>query len=296
MRYLVLILCLAMGTAAAAQDRDQTLADIRQELTVLNVEIQKLRRELSTTGSAGGLDTAGSALQRLDAIEAEAQRLTSKTEELEHVINRVVEDGTNRIGDLEFRLVELEGGDVSKLGETSTLGGVTPGPTGGSTGATADSGTNAGTGTAGDTGTGAADPSIAAVPGGTELAVSEEADFRRAGEALANGDFRGAADLFAAFGETYPGSPLEAQARLGHGKALEQLGEQSQAARAYLGAFTLAPNGPEAPEALFRLGRMLGNLGQTQESCMTLREVTTRFPDAAVATDARAEMQSRSCS
>ena len=41
------------------------------------------------------------------------QRLTSKSEELENRINRIVSDGTTRIGDLEFRLVELEGGDVS---------------------------------------------------------------------------------------------------------------------------------------------------------------------------------------
>jgi len=32
-------------------------------------------------------------------------RLNSKAEELENRINRVVTDGTNRIGDLEFRLV-----------------------------------------------------------------------------------------------------------------------------------------------------------------------------------------------
>ena len=57
---------------APAQDRTQTLADIRQDLSVqLNVEIQGLRRELSTTGDAG-LDVSGSGITgRLDAIEAE---------------------------------------------------------------------------------------------------------------------------------------------------------------------------------------------------------------------------------
>ena len=56
-------------------------------------------------------------------MESELQRLTSKTEELENRVNRIVADGTRRIGDLEFRLVELEGGDVGALGQTSTLGG-----------------------------------------------------------------------------------------------------------------------------------------------------------------------------
>jgi hypothetical protein len=127
MRQIALILSLTFGLActggAFAQSQDETLADIRQELTVLYVEIQKLKRELSTTGGAGPLEAGGSALQRLDAIEAEVQRLTSKTEQMEHRIDQVVRDGTNRIGDLEFRLVELEGGDLSKLGDTPTLGG-----------------------------------------------------------------------------------------------------------------------------------------------------------------------------
>ena len=270
----LMIGCLAAGLAlpsvGAAQDRNETLADIRQQLSVLFVEIQKLKRELSTTGAAGGsLDTSGSALQRLDSLEQETQRLTARTEELEFRVNRIVEDGTNRIGDLEFRLVELEGGDVSKLGETTTLGGGQAAP--------------------------APAPAQPVQPAETELAVSEEADFRRAQEALAKSDFRSAADLFAAFGETYPGSPLETEAQLRRGQALEGLGEASLAARSYLNAFSGAPNGPLAPEALFRLGRMLAELGQGQEACVTLREVGVRFPDSSYAAQAQGEAQSRNC-
>ena len=36
---------------AAAQSRQETLADIRQQLTVLYVAVQQLKRELSTTGA-----------------------------------------------------------------------------------------------------------------------------------------------------------------------------------------------------------------------------------------------------
>ncbi|OWU85473.1 tol-pal system protein [Oceanicola sp. 22II-s10i] len=275
MRAFVFILSLVIGSGlsvpgARAQASDETLADIRQELSVLFVEIQKLKRELSTTGGAGTVATGGSALQRLDAIEAEVQRLTSKTETLEHTINSVVSDGTNRIGDLEFRLVELEGGDVSKLGDTPTLGGVTPGPV-------------------------AAAPADPVKPPETELAISEESDFKRAQDALAAGDNRSAADLFAAFGESYPGSPLEAQAQIGRGKALEALGEISQAARSYLAAFSGAPNGPHAAEALYNVGRMLGALDQVQEACVTLREVPARFPSSPFAGQAQTEMQARAC-
>ena len=52
----VLALCLGLAAPVAeAQDQAQTLADIRQELSVLFVEIQRLRGELNTTGVVQGL-------------------------------------------------------------------------------------------------------------------------------------------------------------------------------------------------------------------------------------------------
>ena len=109
------IVGLCLGTAPVLAQDKQTLADIRQELTVLFVEIQKLKRELSTTGSASAAVSGSSVLDRVNAIENELSRVTAKTEELELRVDAIVRDGTNRIADLEFRLVEAEGGDVSKL-------------------------------------------------------------------------------------------------------------------------------------------------------------------------------------
>ncbi|MEY8843105.1 tol-pal system protein, partial [Cribrihabitans sp. XS_ASV171] len=117
-------MALFLAQPLAAQDRAQTLADIRQELTVLHVEIQRLRREFSTTGAPSSNLSGSSVLERVDAIEAELQRLTRQTEQLTQRIDRVVADGTNRVGDLEFRLCELEADcDIAKLSEGTTLGG-----------------------------------------------------------------------------------------------------------------------------------------------------------------------------
>ncbi|MDW3183687.1 tol-pal system protein YbgF [Roseobacter sp.] len=278
MRNLVAIVtALALLPLSVAAQDDQTLADIRQEMTVLYVEIQKLRRELSTTGGASVNTGGASVLDRMTAIEAEMQRLTSKTEELEFRINRIVEDGTNRLGDLEFRLVELEGGDIAALGETSTLGGDIPATV-------APAAPAPGTGTA-----------TALPEGGTQLAVGEEEDFKKAQAALAEGDFQQAVTLFENFSQTYPGGPLAAGADLGRGEALEGLGDTREAARAYLSSFSVAPTGPLAPQSLFRLGRSLGGLGQTQEACVTLGEVGLRFPTDPAAEQARAEMQRLGC-
>lgn len=270
---LALIAVLVVPTSPAAQDRQRTLADIRQELTVLHVEIQRLKREMSTTGAPVTNLSGTGVLDRVAAIESELQRLTAQTEELEHRINRIVADGTNRIGDLEFRLVELEGGDVSKLGETSTLGGDTGNPAPAS-----------------------AQVPPAGTPPASELAVGEQADFDAARAALAAGDNARAAELFARFNQSYPGSPLAAEADLNRGRALAATGDSREAARAYLASFTADQTGPTAPVALLELGAALGRLGQTSQACITLGEVEARFPASDSVARARQEMAALGCS
>ena len=269
-------LFLLSATLVSAQN-SETLADIRQELTVLHVEMQKLKRELSTTGTAGSATGGGSLLERVDSIESELRRLTSKTEDLQFRVERVVKDGTNRVGDLEFRLVELEGGDVSNLSETTTLGGGEA-PT-----ATAPAPTPV------------EQAPVTPTEDAPELAVGEEADFNAARAALEAGEFDSAAEKFKAFNEVYPGSPLSSKAQIAYGAALEGQGDLTGAARAYLAAFSQNPNGSDAPEALYRLGTGLGRLGQTSEACVTLGEVGLRFPGGAPAEKAAQERTRLGC-
>ena len=84
---------------ALAQDRAQTLADIKAELASLNGEFNALKNELMTSGAVQSGAAGGSALQRLDSIEQALIRLTAQTEQVELKVNRVVTDGTNRIGE-----------------------------------------------------------------------------------------------------------------------------------------------------------------------------------------------------
>ncbi len=267
------VLAAVLTTASVAQAQDQqTLADIRQELTVLHVEIQRLKREFSTTGSPAPNLSGSSILERVDAIEAELQRLTRQTEQLNQRVQNIVTDGTNRIGDLEFRLVELEGGDLSALGETSSLGGDTEIATAAPT-----------------------SPSAPVAIDQGELAIGERADFDAAVQALAEGNFQAAADQFANFDVSYPGSPLAPEANLKRGHALEGLGDTREAARAFLASFTGDSEGAFAPEALFELGSALGRLGQRDQACITLGEVGVRFPASPAATSATQEMTSLGC-
>lgn len=252
--------------------QDQTLADIRQQLSTLYVEIEALRGELTLSGQAATGVTGTSALERLDAIEAELQRLTSKTEELEFRINRVTVDGTNRIGDLEFRLCELEEGcDIGALGQTPSLGGV-------------------------DSAASIPSPQDPPDSSGPQLALSEQIEFDAARQKLVDGDFQGATDGFTTFVQAYPAGPLTSEAYYLRGQALEGLGEISAAARSYLDGFSGDPEGPIAPDALFKLGVSLATLGQVADACVTLAEVPNRFPDSEAVAEAQTMMTSLGCS
>ncbi len=289
MRALLIAAVLFLAAPAAAQDRAETLADIRQELTVLFVEVQKLRRELSTTGGANANLQGTNALDRLNSMEAELSRLTAATERLTNRVDSVVSDGTNRIGDLEFRLCELEAGcDIAALGETPSLGGVVPVTAPAAVAATAPAGTESID--ASDITSGLIDT------GGAELAHAEKTDFDRAKNSFDTGDYAAAADQFARFTEVYQGGPLTGLAHLMRGESYERLGKNSSAARAYLDSYSGTPDGPTAPTALLKLGISLHGIGQTQEACITLSEVTLRFPATDASIEAQAARASMGCS
>lgn len=275
MRAALILGMLAFGGPAFAQANTQTLADIRSELSTLAGEFNSLKSELVQSGGASSGMAGGSALERMDTMEAALSRLTARAEDIELRLNRVVSDGTNRIGDLEFRLCEATPGcDIATVGQTPTLGG---------------------------SDTGGAVPPVVAAPapsgntGGAELAMGEQAEFDRARGVLGQGDFRTAADLFATFTQSYPGSPLSQEAHFNRGEALAQLGETSNAARAYLEAFSGNPDGGFAADSLLKLGESLGQLGQTPEACVTLGEVGTRYPGSLAATQASVAMSGLAC-
>ncbi|HEY0275473.1 MAG TPA: tol-pal system protein YbgF [Paenirhodobacter sp.] len=265
---------LALAAPAFAQDKKESLADIRKELSQLSGQMQSLRSELVASGSKGMQAAGGaSALQRMDTMEASISRLTSQTEALQNRVNKVAADGTNRIGDLEFRLCELEKGcDPASVGNTP-LGGAAP------KAATSDLTAPA--------------PNSTAPKG--NLTVNEQSDFDRAKGVLGQGDFRGAADLFAAFTQAYPGGPLTPDAGYLRGDALSKAGDMPGAARAWLDAFSADPEGPKAADNLLELGKALGTLGQHNEACTSLGEVQVRFPTSEAAGKVVAAKSSLGC-
>jgi tol-pal system protein YbgF len=266
------LLTLAVAVAAPALAQ-QTVADVRAELGVLDGQIEQLRNELVKTGAARGLPSdAATALTRLDQLEAELRRLTDRVDVLTNDIRRIVDDASNKAGDLEFRLTELEGGDTSVLPETpEPLGGGVTGPR--------------------------PRPVAASVapPQTGELAVTEQSDLDAARAAAESGDDARAAQLFGDFLADYPGGPLSAEAQFRRGEALAATSDWRGAAHSFLDSFSGAPQGPFAPRALFRLASSLKELGNVDEACLTLTEVVSRYPGSAEAADVPAERQAYGC-
>ncbi len=255
-RLRAILLGAAILAAPAAQA--ESVAELRSELSALSAVVADLARELSSGAAASQPGFDGNLIDRVERIREELARLTGRTEELEFRIRRAIDEASNRLGDLEFRLTELEGGDTSALPPPRPLGGESTG--------------------------GAEAP---------QLAAGERAAFDAAREMADAGDHEGAALTLQQFIEFYPGSPLGAEASFLLGAAHRARGAESDAARTYLNLYLADPEGTDAPRALLALGDSLARLDQREEACVMFDELRTRFPasgEAAEAEEARARL------
>ncbi|WP_134726229.1 tol-pal system protein [Paracoccus luteus] len=273
------LLALAAAPVAAQDQRPAaSLGDVRADLRALTAELQSLRAELNASGAAGFQAAGGdSAIDRMNAIESELSRLTGETERLKNRVERVVRDGTNRVGDIEFRLCEIEEGcDLGAL-TTPMLGD--------------QDGGGAGLAPAVVRGS-AAEPAPAPTDA---LTARERADMGRASDAMQAGDFPRAAQLYGDFAATHAGSPAAAEALFLKGAALDAAADPKAATAAWLSAFAADPTGPRAPDALLGLSRVSATGRPASEGCVYLLELTTRFSGTPQADEAAKRMASAGC-
>ena len=270
----------ATAAADAADAAPRTLADLRADLRAVGADLRALRSELTASGAEGFRAAGGdSAIDRMNAMEREITRLTGETERLRHRIDRIVRDGSNRIGDIEFRLCEMEDGcDLGAL-TTSQLGDL-DGGSAALLGAAFDSGPSAAGGGSG-------------VPGA--MTAQEQTELDRARAALDAGEFAGAAQMFGSFASTHAGSPAATEALYLQGVALDGAGDPKGATGAWLQAFAAAPGGPRAADALLGLSRVSAAGRPAAEGCVYLDELILRFPGTPQADEAARRSASAGC-
>nr|WP_241865435.1 tetratricopeptide repeat protein [Paracoccus salsus] len=265
---------LALPVAA----QEPTLADLRAQLSDLRGDLQSLRSELMASG-ASGFEAAGgdTAIDRMNLMEWHLSQLTGQIEQLQNRINRIVEDGTRRIGDIEFRLCELD--------ETCDLGALTTPELGGLASGAAMS------------------PQVAPAAPAPDLSddsakattATEQDIFDRASAALNSGDFQRAAQLFGEVAENHAGGPLTADALYLRGAALDSAGDPKAAAASWLEGFAASPDGPRAAESLLGIARVIAADGDPTAACLYLAEIPARFPGGDAAVEAEKRMIVLNC-
>ncbi len=247
---LVAVFAVTGNAAAQLWTGASSADDLQYRLGVIDAELADIRARLTGVPSTGGGTAAtgvgGDAMVRLARLEAEIQRLTGKLEQMAFEQRQIAEDAARRFGDIEFRLTELEGGDISALAPVAPLGG-------------------GGVGTV--------------VAAGPEVSISERNDLDRAIKDVEKGRFDQGEDRLQSFLTAYPGSPLKGEALYWLGESQFVRGAYQNAARSYLDGYNFNRASNSAPRNLYRLGVTLGRLGQISEAGRTLHEVRKQFPN-----------------
>jgi TolA-binding protein len=216
---------------------------LRLELSLLSSQIEDLRTSLlSPEVRSLAPSDAGIAILRLDALEAKLRATVGRVEALEFHLQILSKDANNRIAEFNSRLIELELEKTELKNSSKEL-------------------------------------EVAEISKGIKnnLSSDEGLFFDKAFLTYNGGDFEGSTEKFGEFIELYPFSINIAEAQYWLAMSVFQLNEYKKSAKAFLEAFSLAPSGSFASVSLLGLGKSLGQLGQIEQACLTLKELKLRY-------------------
>ena len=228
-------------------------------------------------------------LRRMESLEAAIQRLTAQVERLEFDARAARREADARLQDLEFRVIELEGGDPTAALRAAPDAAPPDEP------ATPPAVEPPAPPPARD-----ADRAAQTAPGPAPLGTlrgaippGERAAFEAARRDLETLGPAAGRDSFSAFLSDYPESPLAGEAQNLLGTAYAREGRHREAARSFLIGVRDHGDTPKAAENLLGLARALTDLGRQPEACSALAELAARLPDAAPSVKAQAVAEAR---
>lgn len=230
-----------MAPKAVAEDLFESL---RLELSLIGSQIEDLRLNLLSPEirSLAPAD-AGIALLRLDALEAKLRSTVGRVEALEFHLEILSKDAEHRITEFNSKLEELEGNTERSKSNMIFK-------------SDDEQGLNQSLG---------------------EIS-NETLAFDKAVLSYNSSDFESARIHFESFNKMYPESINVAEAYYWIGKTNIELKNFKAAGSAFLDSFSHQPNGLFAWKALLGLATALDDIGQTEQGCLTLEELKSRFP------------------
>ena len=256
----------------AELQKQQILTRMRQDIVNLQDQIEELRDDLRTaleTQRGGRKKRARNATKiqgmgvRLDDMEVALRKITGGFETLQYKIERRLERATNQLEDLEYRVVELEGGDVSQFAKQPE-----PEP---DIIITADA---------------AAEPesnadtfaTLAPAPAEMVLDEVERDSYDRAIKTFENNILPAAEGQFTLFIQKYPQSDLGADAHYWLGEAQARQEKWDLATSNYLNSLQYKPAGRYGANALLGYGLGLWRDEQEEPACRMLSLMEHRYP------------------
>lgn len=319
----LLAACLCAAPAAAQSAAEtralvQRLERLEQDLNAVQRHVYRGAPATTTSPSTAApapSNTVGLAriAERIDQLEAQTRNLTGQIEENDHRLRQIEDRLTRFMEDVDFRLRGLEqaqaAGSPAPPGREGTTA---ASPTenraemaaAGSAEAIEET-TNPGADSA--AGRGAPPQSLGTLPlgssggsgGNTTTAALPSASsppeelYEQGISFLRGGDYDAAGRAFQAFVSQHPDHPLAGNAQYWLAESHYVRRQYREAAEAFLDGFQKYPDSPKGSANLLKLGMTLGQMGQKEEACVTLREVSERFPDAPGALRERAEQERR---
>ncbi len=278
----ILLVGLCTPLVARAQGRSvQVLVDRIEQLErrLRDMERQFYRggaapRSAAPAASAAPTQAADVEL-RLVQLEDQIRGLTGRTEESDHQTRQLAKRYEKLVGDVDFRLKELEAAVAElKRGQPQL-------PTTGSVGASATASsapknvlavptTSGNTVSPAPSGSG---QSRAALPSGTPVEQYKFATGLIRQKAFADAEL-----AFRAFLDAYPDDRLAPNAQYWLGETLYVREKYEDAARVFLAGYQRYPDSSKASDSLLKLGVTLKHLGQRDEACATFEELLRRLP------------------
>ncbi len=256
-----------LALPAAAQIESREGIALQNQILELRREVQALAARgggavaapvpRSGGGSAGGTELTATLLERVQQLEEEVRRLRGRSDELGFAVQRSTDEQQKALGDLNFRVQELEGRGGGARPATP------PAQQQGSLGATRP----------------ATPP--ATPPAATPAAPprTPEVALREGNAALARRDYA-AAEAAAREVLANRQTPRATDARFLLAEALYGKRDYQQAALAYDDTYRRAKTGSKAQDSLLGLANAFTAINEKQSACATLDQLRSEFPTA----------------
>lgn len=297
MKHYALLALLIIGTSAPAmaQDVNERLDQIEQDMVILKRQQDRGGRGASGAPSAdGGVGNAQIDV-RITALEEELRGLRGKLEESEFERKRISEELERFRRDTELRL-----SDIEKANHAAPAA-VEPKPEAPAKPAAEK-----------ETAPKKAEVSVKEVP--TEAAEKPAAEakaeegatsaedtprdrYNYAFRLLNQNQYDEAAKHFADFTKKYPKNPLVGNAYYWQGETHYIRKDYAAAADLFRQGYEAMPSGPKAADNLLKMGMSLAALKKKDEACVVLGQVVSKYKtsSANVAAKAQAEQKRAAC-